>query len=79
EIGSIGEEHGFYVAGFNEIESEPVSDSDVEPLVRSLMSQFEQYVKLSKKIPVEILTSVSSIEEPSRLVDTIAAHMSMKI
>lgn len=79
EIGSIDESNDFYIAEFQEVESEPFSDSDVEPMVRSLMSQFEQYVKLSKKIPVEILTSVSSIEEPSRLVDTIAAHMSMKI
>lgn len=79
KISSIYEGNGFYLADFQEIESEPFTDADVEPVVRSLMSQFEQYVKLSKKIPLEILTSVASIEEPSRLVDTIAAHMSMKI
>lgn len=48
-------------------------------LARSLTTQFDQYVKLNKKIPPEILTSLSSIEDHGRLVDTIAAHMSLKI
>lgn len=52
---------------------------DVEVLTRSLMSQFEQYIKLNKKIPPEILTSLAGIDDPVRLVDTIAAHMSLKI
>ena len=43
------------------------------------MAQFEQYVKLNKKIPPEIITSVANIDEPGRLADTIAAHMSLKI
>lgn len=52
---------------------------DIEVLTRSLMSQFEQYIKLNKKIPPEILTSLAGIDDPVRLVDTIAAHMSLKI
>ena len=40
---------------------------------------FDQYVKLNKKVPPEILTSLSGIEEPGRLADTIAAHMSLKL
>lgn len=52
---------------------------DINVIVRSLMSQFEQYIKLNKKIPPEILTSLGGIEDPVRLVDTIAAHMSLKI
>ncbi len=52
---------------------------EVEILCRSLMSQFEQYVKLHKKIPPEILGSLASIDEPERLADTIAAHLSLKI
>ena len=40
---------------------------------------FEQYVKLNKKVPPEILTSLSGIDEPGRLADTIAAHMSLKL
>ncbi len=52
---------------------------EAEVLSRSLMSQFESYVKLNKKVPPEILTSLAGITEPSRLADTIAAHMALKI
>ena len=48
-------------------------------LIRSLLSQFDQYVQLSKKIPPEVMTSISSIDEPGRLVDTIASHMSLQL
>ncbi|MGD8937858.1 MAG: endopeptidase La [Gammaproteobacteria bacterium] len=54
-------------------------DRESEVLMRSVMTQFDQYVKLSKKVPPEILSSLSSIDEPGRLADTIAAHMSLKI
>jgi len=47
--------------------------------MRSVLAQFDQYVKLSKKVPPEILSSLAGIEEPGRLADTIAAHMSLKI
>jgi ATP-dependent Lon protease len=47
--------------------------------VRSLLSQFDQYVQLSKKISPEVLTSITSIDEPSRLVDTIVTHMSLQL
>ena len=67
------------VGSIEEINSEPLSEREADVLVRSMMSQFEQYVKLSKKVPPEVLTSVSSIEEPSRLADTIAAHMALKL
>ncbi|MCX7064465.1 MAG: endopeptidase La [Proteobacteria bacterium] len=50
-----------------------------EALVRPLMAQFEQYVQLSKKVPEEVLSSLSSIDEPGRLVDTIAAQMNLKV
>lgn len=66
-------------ANIAEVEDGALSERETEVLVRSLMSQFEQYVKLSKKVPPEILTSVSSIEEPCRLADTIAAHLALKI
>jgi ATP-dependent Lon protease len=52
---------------------------EAEGLVRSVMAQFEQYVQLSKKVPQEVLTSVSAIEEPGRLVDTIASQLSLKL
>jgi len=60
-------------------ESEPLTEREQESLVRVLLNQFEQYVKLSKKVPNEVLNSLSGIEDPSRLVDTICAHLSLKI
>jgi ATP-dependent Lon protease len=60
-------------------ESEAYDEREVEVLSRSVISQFEQYVKLNKKVPPEILTSLAGIEQPGRLADTIAAHMSLKL
>ena len=54
-------------------------EREAEALSRSLLRQFEQYVKLNKKVPPEILASLSNIDEPGRLADTIAAHLSVKI
>ena len=54
-------------------------DKELDVLTRSLLAIFDQYVKLNKKVPPEILTSLSGIEEPGRLADTIAAHMSLKL
>ena len=54
-------------------------DQEVEVMTRSLLSLFEQYVKGNKKVPPEILSSLQGIEEPGRLADTVAAHMSLKI
>ncbi|KTC65443.1 ATP-dependent protease La (plasmid) [Legionella adelaidensis] len=62
---------------------EEVSDAlkqvEIEILMRSIMSQFEQYIKLNKKIPPEVLSSMAVIEEPGRLADTIAAHLTLKV
>jgi len=64
---------------------ESLSDSldlgqrETEVLMRSATNLFDQYVKLNKKVPPEVLTSLSSIDDPSRLADTIAAHMSLKL
>jgi ATP-dependent Lon protease len=66
-------------------EVEPVSESqeivprEADVLKRSLVSQFENYVKLNRKVPPEILTSLSGIEQPGRLADTVAAHMALKL
>ena len=54
-------------------------EREVDVLVRSIIAQFEQYVKLNKKVPPEILTSLSGIDEPGRLADTVAAHMALKL
>src|SRR5258705_9088447 len=53
--------------------------AEVEAMRRTLVAQFDQYVKLNKKIPPEILTSLSGIDEPGRLADTIAAHLPLKL
>ena len=55
------------------------AERESEVFVRTLLSQFEQYVQLGKKVPAEVLSSLNSIEEPGRLVDTMAAHMALKI
>ncbi|MGO2264382.1 endopeptidase La [Halomonas sp.] len=72
-------EAGYTQAHLSPRESEPLTSREQEALVRVLLNQFEQYVKLSKKVPNEVLNSLSGIEDPSRLVDTICAHLSLKI
>ncbi len=59
--------------------SEHKGEREVDVLMRSLLTLFDQYVKLNKKVPPEILTSLSGIDEPGRLADTIAAHMALKL
>ncbi len=54
-------------------------EREIDVMVRSIISQFEQYVKLNKKVPPEVLTSLSGIDEPGRLADTVAAHMALKL
>lgn len=60
-------------------EVEKGSDVELEALVRAVLSQFEEYVKLSKKIPPEVLVAVNQIEDFSKLADTIASHLTLKI
>jgi ATP-dependent Lon protease len=55
------------------------TEKEVEVLMRSAVGLFDQYVKLNKKVPAEVLTSISSIDEPTRLADTMAAHMALKL
>ena len=56
-----------------------VNDVETEALARAVMSQFEEYVKLSKKVPPEVLVSVSQIDDYNKLADTIASHLTLKI
>jgi ATP-dependent Lon protease len=56
-----------------------IAEREAEVLMRSAANLFDQYVKLNKKVPPEVLTSLSSIDDPSRLADTMAAHMSLKL
>jgi len=62
-----------------EVDAEAHKPSEIEALRRAVTQQFDQYVKLNKKIPAEILTSISSIDDAGRLADTIAAHLPLKL
>lgn len=70
---------GHYRAEVALIDEVDAPDRESEVFVRSLLAQFEQYVQLGKKVPAEVLSSLNSIDEPGRLVDTMAAHMALKI
>ena len=80
-VQSIEDVQTHFVATTVPVESEQADSkpSEIEALRRAVMQQFDQYVKLNKKIPPEILTSISSIDDPGRLVDTIAAHLPLKL
>jgi ATP-dependent Lon protease len=69
----------FWSADINLIKIKEKKDKNTLAFMRSVFSQFEQYVKLNKKIPPEILTSLMSIDEPGRLADSIAANLTLKI
>ena len=75
----FGQADGYLSAEVSLIDEVAAPDRESEVFVRSLLSQFEQYVQLGKKVPAEVLSSLNSIDEPSRLVDTMAAHMALKI
>ena len=61
------------------VESAPPDEKEVDVVMRTVLTEFEHYVKLSSKIPPEILTSLSGIDDPGRLADTVAAHLSLKL
>jgi len=69
----------YFTADIEFLAVETVDEEDCEVLVRSAISQFEGYVKLNKKIPPEVLTSVSGIDDAEQLADTMAAHMPLKL
>ncbi len=78
-IKSVQLENDYFSCEISSIQTDEMHEKQGQLLLRSLMSQFDQYVQLSKKIPPEVLTSISSIDEPSRMVDTIASHMSLQL
>lgn len=80
KIKSVITEEDFLLADIDLLSTETVTDpKELEVLVRSVLSQFEQYIKLNKRIPPEILVSLGTITDPDRLSDTIAAHLNLKI
>ena len=79
EVVRYTETDEMFAAEIRPLEAESDEDPrELEALARSVVTQFEQYVKLNKKVPPEILSSLSSIDDASRLADTIAAHLSLK-
>ena len=69
----------FFQAYAEIIEEKPGDPKEVEALSRTVVSQFEQYIKLNRKIPPEVLVSINQIDEPAKLADTVASHLSLKI
>lgn len=78
-IDSVEDLRQLFVAKATPIPVPEVDNNEVEAMRRAIIAQFDQYVKLNKKIPPEILTSLAGIEEPGRLADTIAAHLPLKL
>jgi len=78
-IHQITEVDTHFMADLSPVESEPGDESEVEAMRRAIVQQFDQYVKLNKKIPPEILTSLAGIDDAGRLADTIAAHLPLKL
>ncbi|WP_269520241.1 endopeptidase La [Alteromonas sp. BMJM2] len=78
-IESYTQAEPYFVASVDQMEDEGIEESEQEVLIRSAVSQFEGYVKLNKKIPPEVLTSLNGIEDAARLADTMAAHMPLKL
>ena len=75
----IEDQRALFVADISLIPVEERDDNEIEALRRTVLAQFDQYVKLNKKIPPEVLTSLAGIEEAGRLADTIAAHLPLKL
>lgn len=80
-VNKIEEGEAHFVANVTPVDAseQDAKSSEIEALRRAVMQQFDQYVKLNKKIPPEILTSISSIDDAGRLADTIAAHLPLKL
>ncbi len=69
----------FFEAYADTLEESLGDEKEVEALSRSVVSQFEQYIKLNRKIPPEVLVSINQIDEPGKLADTVASHLNLKI
>lgn len=79
QIVKIEELETYFKAQISPLEESGVSGSEAHAMVSAAISQFEQYVNLSKKVPAEVITSLSGIDDPGRLTDTIAAHMTLEL
>jgi len=75
----LTDEETYFVGIVCPLECIDIPDAESDVLIRSAISQFEGYIKLNKKIPPEVLTSIAAIDDPVRLADTMAAHMPLKL
>jgi ATP-dependent Lon protease len=78
-IERVDDQRALFVAEVTPVVIDDRATNEIEAMRRAILAQFDQYVKLNKKIPPEILTSLAGIEEPGRLSDTIAAHLPLKL
>jgi ATP-dependent Lon protease len=78
-IAAFKETESFFEAFVETLEEQLTDSRELEALARTVVSQFEQYIKLNKKIPPEVLVSINQIEDPAKLADTVASHLSLKI
>ncbi|MGR2662879.1 MULTISPECIES: endopeptidase La [Chromobacterium] len=78
-IESVGEENECFVGAFKPLSPEAEESTETEAMRRALLAQFEQYVKLNKKIPPEVLNSLAGIDRAGRMADTIIAHLPLKL
>src|SRR5205085_273488 len=78
-IAQVLDEETHFVAEAEPIAADGSAQNEIEAMRRTLLTQFDQYVKLNKKIPPEILTSLSGIDDGGRLADTVAAHLPLKL
>ena len=77
---TVDETGGLFLSHVEAIDENSDKDNpEIEALRRTLLAQFEQYAKLNKKIPAEVISTISSIDDNSRLADTIAAHLQLKL
>jgi ATP-dependent Lon protease len=79
KVTSFKETEAYFEAFVEELPEEETEARELEALGRTVVSQFEQYIKLNKKIAPEVLVSLNQIEEPSKLADTVASHLNLKI
>src|SRR5213082_2766730 len=75
----FAEHEMFFQAHAEVIGEKPGAQQEIEALARTVVAQFEQYIKLNKKIPPEVLVSINQIEDPGKLADTVASHLTLKI
>jgi ATP-dependent Lon protease len=75
----FAENEAFFQAYAEPIAEKPGDSQEIEALARTVVSQFEQYIKLNKKIPPEVLVSINQIEDSGKLADTVASHLALKI